>query len=59
MTTRDLFATLATLLRELIHGADPAIHQTLKGFADVQSGPPGDRLQSNKKTPFVWADQKF
>lgn len=42
-----------------VHGADPAIHQTLKGFEDVQSGPPGDRLQSNKKTPFVWADQKF
>jgi hypothetical protein len=24
MTTQDVFATLATLLRELIHGADPA-----------------------------------
>jgi len=42
-----------------IHGADPAIHQTLSGFADTHSGPPGDRLQSNKKTPFVWADQRF
>jgi len=42
-----------------IVNADPAIHQTLSGFADVQSGPPGDRLQSNKKTPFVWADRQF
>jgi len=42
-----------------IRGADPAIHQTLSGFEDTQSGPPGDRLQSNKKTPFVWADQQF
>ena len=42
-----------------ILGADPAIHQTLSGFEDMQSGPPGDRLQSNKKTPFVWADRKF
>jgi hypothetical protein len=42
-----------------IVSADPAIHQTLSGFADVQSGPPGDKLQSNKKTPFVWADRQF
>jgi len=42
-----------------IRGADPAIHQTLSGFEDSHSGPPGDRLQSNKKTPFVWADQQF
>jgi len=33
------------------------IHQTLRGFEDLQVAPPGDRLQSNKKTPFVWADQ--
>jgi len=39
-----------------IHGADPAIHQTLRGFEDLKVAPPGDNLQSNKKTPFVWAD---
>jgi hypothetical protein len=42
-----------------IHGAEPAIHQTLSGFTDLQSAPPGDQLQSNKKTPFVWADEHF
>jgi len=40
-----------------IQGAEPAIHQTLSGFEDLKVAPPGDRLQSNKKTPFVWADQ--
>ena len=40
-----------------IQGADPAIHQTLRGFEDLRVAPPGDRLQTNKKTPFVWADQ--
>jgi len=40
-----------------IHGAEPAIHQSLSGFADVEGAPPGDLLQSNKKTPFVWADE--
>jgi hypothetical protein len=40
-----------------IHGADPAIHQTLRGFEDLKVAPPGDKLQSNKRTPFVWADQ--
>jgi hypothetical protein len=40
-----------------IQGADPAIHQTLRGFEDLRVAPPGDLLQSNKKTPFVWADQ--
>lgn len=40
-----------------IRGADPAIHQTLSGFTDLNVAPPGDKLQSNKKTPFVWADQ--
>ena len=39
-----------------IRGADPAIHQTLSGFRDLQGAPPGDMLQSTKKTPFVWAD---
>ena len=40
-----------------IQGAEPAIHKTLSGFEDLQVAPPGDMLQSNKKTPFVWADQ--
>jgi hypothetical protein len=40
-----------------IQGAEPAIHQTLSGFEDLQVAPPGDMLRSNKKTPFVWADQ--
>ena len=39
-----------------IQSAQPAIHRTLSGFADLQGAPPGDMLQSNKKTPFVWAD---
>ena len=39
-----------------IQRAEPAIHQTLRGFEDLQVAPPGDRLQANKKTPFVWAD---
>jgi hypothetical protein len=40
-----------------IQRAEPAIHQTLSGFEDLHAPPPGDKLQSNKKTPFVWADQ--
>jgi hypothetical protein len=40
-----------------IRGAEPAIHQSLSGFNDLEGTPPGDKLQSNKKTPFVWADQ--
>jgi hypothetical protein len=40
-----------------IQGAEPAIHKTLSGFEDLQVAPPGDMLRSNKKTPFVWADQ--
>jgi hypothetical protein len=40
-----------------VKGAEPAIHKTLSGFEDVEGAPPGDMLQSNKKTPFVWADQ--
>jgi hypothetical protein len=43
--------------RGRIQGADPAIHQSLSGFADVAGAPPGDQLKSNKKTPFVWADE--
>lgn len=40
-----------------IHGAEPAIHQSLSGFLDLEGAPPGDQLQANKKTPFVWADE--
>jgi hypothetical protein len=42
-----------------IQSAEPAIHQTLSGFADLQGAPPGDRLESNKKTPFVWAQAHY
>lgn len=42
-----------------IKGADPAIHQTLSGFEDLDVAPPGDKLQSNKKTPFVWAAERW
>jgi hypothetical protein len=41
-----------------IQGAKPAIHQSLSGFDDVLGAPPGDQMQSNKKTPFVWADEQ-
>jgi hypothetical protein len=40
-----------------IHGAEPAIHRSLSGFLDLEGAPPGDTKQSNKKTPFVWADE--
>jgi len=40
-----------------IHGAEPAIHKSLPGFANLEGTPPGDQLQKNEKTPFVWADQ--
>jgi hypothetical protein len=40
-----------------IHSAEPAIHRSLSGFDDVEGAPPGDLEQSNKKTPFVWADE--
>jgi len=45
--------------RGRIQRAEPAIHQTLNGFTDMQGAPPGDRLQSNKKTPFVWAEERY
>jgi len=31
----------------------------LSGFADVDTVPPGDMLQDNKKTPFVWAERRY
>jgi hypothetical protein len=40
-----------------IRGAEPTIHKSLSGFTDLDGAPPGDQLQSNKKTPFVWADE--
>lgn len=41
-----------------IHGAQPTIHRTLFGFANDPGTPPGDQMQENEKTPFVWADQR-
>jgi hypothetical protein len=41
-----------------IRGATAAIHQSLEGFKSVTGTPPGDQLQENEKTPFVWADQR-
>jgi hypothetical protein len=43
--------------RGRIRSAEPTIHRSLSGFVDVEGAPPGDQLQSNKKTPFVWADE--
>jgi hypothetical protein len=40
-----------------IRSAEPTIHRSLSGFIDLEGAPPGDVLQSNKKTPFVWADE--
>jgi hypothetical protein len=45
--------------RGRIQHAEPAIHQSLSGFQDLKGAPPGDMLQSNKKTPFVWADEHY
>jgi hypothetical protein len=41
-----------------IKSAEASIHQTLQGFEDLRVAPPGDLLKSNKRTPFVWADQQ-
>jgi len=41
-----------------IRGAEPTIHQSLQGFINMDGTPPGDQLQKNEKTPFVWADQR-
>src|SRR5262245_23553938 len=40
-----------------IRGAEPTIHKSLEGFTNVDGTPPGDQLERNEKTPFVWADQ--
>jgi hypothetical protein len=42
-----------------IVGAEPTIHRTLSGFRSLSGAPPGDQLQSNEKTPFVWADRHY
>jgi len=41
-----------------ILGAKPTIHRSLYGFTNLDGMPPGDNLQENEKTPFVWADQR-
>ena len=41
-----------------IHGAEPTIHRSLFGFSNLAGAPPGDQLQENEKTPFVWADER-
>jgi hypothetical protein len=51
-------ARLTLDARGRIRGAEPAIHRSLSGFIDIAGAPPGDQLQSNKKTPFVWADEQ-
>jgi hypothetical protein len=43
--------------RGRISSAEPTIHRSLSGFVDIDGAPPGDLMQSNKKTPFVWADE--
>jgi len=40
-----------------IQGAEATIHKSLPGFKNEAATPPGDQLQENEKTPFVWADQ--
>ena len=45
--------------RGRIMGAEPAIHQSLSGFTDVHMPPPGDKLTTNKQTPFVWAAEDY
>jgi hypothetical protein len=42
-----------------IHSAEATIHQSLSGFVDLAGAPPGDMKQANKKTPFVWAEERF
>lgn len=42
-----------------IQKAEPTIHRTLPGFSDELGPPPGDQLQANKQTPFVWADEHY
>jgi hypothetical protein len=39
--------------------AEAAIHKSLSGFNNLAGAPPGDTLQANEKTPFVWADKQY
>jgi hypothetical protein len=50
-------AKLAVDSRGRIHGAEATIHRSLPGFTNLEGPPPGDQLQKNEKTPFVWADE--
>ena len=52
-------AELTVDKRGRVTSAKAAIHQTLRGFEDIRVAPPGDRLQANKQTPFVWADEEY
>lgn len=45
--------------RGRIQKAEPAIHRTIPGFSDALGPPPGDLLQPNRQTPFVWADEHY
>ena len=42
-----------------IQSADPAIHRSLSGFQALEQAPPGDTIQRNEKTPFVWAERQY
>lgn len=42
-----------------IVSAEPAIHRSLSSFENLAGVPPGDQLQSNERTPFVWADRHY
>jgi hypothetical protein len=41
-----------------IQGGEATIHKSLSGFSNSDTLPPGDQLQKNEQTPFVWADQR-
>ncbi len=41
-----------------IQDAAPAIHRSLSGFQALEQPPPGDTIQRNEKTPFVWAERQ-
>jgi hypothetical protein len=52
-------ARLSVDARGRIKDAQPAIHRSLSGFYDLEGTPPGDAQLSNKKTPFVWAQERY
>jgi len=41
-----------------ILGGEATIHRSLSGFSNSDTLPPGDQMQKNEQTPFVWADQR-